>query len=50
MHIIDSGKCSSPGLLARSFDEPLQNGVKVGFLLGANSITADFAVRYSFEI
>lgn len=39
-----------PLSLAGPFDQPLQHGVEVGLLLGADSITADFTVGDRLEI
>lgn len=37
-------------LLARPFDEPLENSVEVGFFLGTDCVTADFAVKYARKL
>lgn len=42
---MDQASIVSRHLLARAFDEPLENSIEVGFFFGTDCVTADFAVK-----
>lgn len=47
---MDQASLVSCYLFARPFDEPLENSIEVGFFLGTNCVTADFAVKYARKV
>lgn len=47
---MDQASLVSRHLLARAFDEPLENSIEVGFFFGTDCVTADFAMKYTRKV
>lgn len=47
---MDQASLVSRHLLARAFDEPLENSIEVGFFFGTDCVTADFAMKYTRKL